>query len=363
MCAISCPKKIIKMRENNSGFYSPYIVDSSECISCGTCLDICSLLKEKPCDIVDSVKKTYAAKSLDAAVLKMSSSGGISFEIGKFGVKNGYKVCACAYDSENDIVKHIICKDESDLRKTFGSKYIPSYTVEAFSDLNKAEKFIVIGTPCQIDSIRRWARKFKCEDNYILIDIFCHGVPSMLMYRKYRKFVEKHIGKIKHISWRNKDYGWHSSCYMRVKGENGEFIDNPINPIRGIYYFAFLTDFILSKSCYKCKYKHCSTSADIRIGDFWGEKYNKDESGVSLVYVFTEKGQALIKSISDNIKISEEKFGDGLINQPSKAPKLPLLYNVILQLYRSPLNVRQINMFLEFYRKLIRLYQIICTKL
>ncbi len=348
VCALSCPKKIIEIKENKDGFYSPVVKKNSECISCGICIDVCSFLKNTPCQTSDPLINVYAARSFDDYILKMSSSGGISFEIGKYGLKNNYKICACTYDTEKNIAKHIICENKSKLEQTFGSKYIPSYTYDAFANLNRTDKFIVIGTPCQIDSLRRWSQKFKCEQNYIFIDLFCHGVPSILMYKKYYECVKKRIGEIKHVYFRNKDYGWHKSCHTKIKGENCEYLDNPFNPIKGIFFSAFLSDFILSKSCYKCKYKHTHSAADIRIGDYWGDKYKDNEEGTNLVYVFTEKGQRTINAIRDNIYISEENFGAGLKNQPSKPPPFPLLYNFILQLYRLPIPIHQINFFSHF---------------
>lgn len=362
VCAISCPKKIIEIRQNVDGFYSAFVNDKSACLSCGICIKVCPALHDKPCELDAFDIKTYSAKSINTDTLKFSSSGGMAFEIGKHLLNSGYKVCACSYDSEKNIVKHVICRDETELRKTSGSKYIQSYTFDGFSNFNKAENYIVIGTPCQIDAVRRWARMFNCEDNFILVDLFCHGVPTMLMYKKYCDFVQKNIGKIRNVLWRNKDYGWHKSSHMRIDGDRGVFLDNPVNPIKGFFFYAFLRDFILAESCYKCKYKHTSSAADIRLGDFWGDKYANDEDGMNLVYVFTKKGEDIINAIRGVARISEEKVGAGLLNQPSKSPSKPLLYRFMLYLYRTSLDVRKINFLFFIYGKFSKLYKIMFKK-
>ena len=57
--------------------------------------------------------------------------------------------------------------------------------------INKKEKYLVTGTPCQIDSFRKYIKKFRVEDNFVLMDFFCHGVPSKLVWDKYITEKEK----------------------------------------------------------------------------------------------------------------------------------------------------------------------------
>lgn len=73
------------------------------------------------------------------------------------------------------ILQHTV----EELIPSIGSKYIQSYTEEAFKKIDRKQKYLVTGTPCQIDSFRRFIRKFRCEDNFILMDFYCHCVPSM----------------------------------------------------------------------------------------------------------------------------------------------------------------------------------------
>lgn len=59
-----------------------------------------------------------------------------------------------------------------ELIPSIGSKYIQSYTVDGFKAIDRKQKYLVTGTPCQIDSFRRYIRKFKKEENFILMDFF-----------------------------------------------------------------------------------------------------------------------------------------------------------------------------------------------
>lgn len=135
--------------------------------------------------------------------------------------KDGYKVCAVRYNAQENRAEHYIATNEDELAASMGSKYIQSYTVDGFKAINRKEKNLVIGTPCQIDSFRRYIKRFKVEDNFVLVDFFCHGVPSKLGWNKYLADIEKTTGKTQNATWRNKIYGWHNSYAVTVEGEKG----------------------------------------------------------------------------------------------------------------------------------------------
>ena len=212
-------------------------------------------------------------------------------------IENGYKVCAVRYNPEFARAEHYIATTVEELIPSIGSKYIQSYTINGFKSINRKEKYLVTGTPCQIDSFRRYIQKFKIEGNFVLMDFFCHGVPSMLLWNKYLKDIGNKTGKIINASWRNKLTGWHDSWAMTIDGESAS-INSRLSKGDSFYYF-FLTNNCLNKSCYKkCKYKYDHSSADIRIGDLWGETYKSNEEGVSAVIAFTEKGQEILHNIN-----------------------------------------------------------------
>lgn len=323
VCATACSQKIIEIKLNSEGFYEPYISDLEKCTDCNICVDVCGYIHDK-LSINNVPLKSYAAWSNDPNIRRKCSSGGISFEIGHYLIEQGYKVCGVRYNIETNRAEHYIATTVEELIQSVGSKYIQSYTVDGFKAINRNEKYLVIGTPCQIDSFRRYIRKFKKEDNFILMDFFCHGVPSMLVWDKYIKLVESKVGKLTYVSWRNKFTGWHDSWAMSIDGENTA---EPINwhdsyktlikERKGFYnsrlsqgdmfYRLFLSDTCLGKACYeKCKYKYEKSAADIRIGDLWGKTYAKDEKGVSGAITFTEKGNEILKQC--NIQTNEHPF-------------------------------------------------------
>lgn len=317
VCATVCAKDAIKIELNQDGLYAP-VLDTSECVNCGLCADICAFLHDD-LSVQNTPKSSYGAWSNNPMVRRRCSSGGVGYELGKHLLNNGYKVCAVRYNAPKQRAEHYIATTGSEFMPSIGSKYIQSYTVDGFKSINRKEKYLVTGTPCQMDSFRRYIRKFKIEDNFVLMDFFCHSVPSMLAWKKYLQIVEKQTGSVTYASWRNKFTGWHDSWAMAIDGDTNSATDcDKVNwhdsyniYVRGkkhfynsrlskgdLFYKLFLGDYCCNPACQKnCKYKYDKSSADIRIGDFWGSTYAKDEDGVSSVIAFTEKGNETLKEL------------------------------------------------------------------
>lgn len=306
VCAAACPKDIISIRLNREGFYIPYIANIDACIDCGICVSVCSFANEGLAVESAEPLHSYAAWSKDPDTRQQCSSGGIGFEIGRTLIADGYKVCGVRYNAEKGIAEHYISSSEEELRQTIGSKYIQSYTADAFKAIDRKGRYLVAGTPCQIDSFRRYIRKFKVEENFILLDFFCHAVPSMNAWRRYAEMAEKRIGRITCASWRNKFSGWHDSWAMSMIGSStsdrasdntaGQGNWNSRLSEGDIFYRLFLGDYCSNPACSRnCRFKYDRSSADIRIGDLWGSTYADNEDGVSAAVAFTETGDAVLR--------------------------------------------------------------------
>lgn len=367
VCATACGRKIIEIDLNADGFYEPHITDPNKCTNCGICTEVCAYLHDD-LSLQNSEIHPYAAWSKDHLVRRKCSSGGAGFEIGKYLLGQGYKICGVRYDANKNRAEHYIATNVEELIPSAGSKYIQSYTVDGFKAINRKEKYLVTGSPCQIDSFRRYIRKFRCEDNFVLLDFFCHGVPSMLVWKKYTEWAEKQVGKITYASWRNKWTGWHDSWAMGIDGEeHGEkinwhdsydmlimekksYIESRLSQ-GDMFYQLFLGDCCLGKQCYDhCKYKYNHSSADIRIGDLWGKTYNDDDDGVSGAVAFTQKGNEVLKQC--NCELVEHSFDVVAEGQMKTCPQRIGAYNTILEtLKNDSKNIQDACHILTTYRK------------
>ncbi len=330
LCSVVCPKKIIDIRLSADGFYEPEIIDLSSCVDCGLCVNVCSYSNEGVESASEMSPRGYAAWSNDWLVRRKSSSGGTCYELAKSALDKGFMFCGVRYNVDKVRAEHYVARDLSEMEGSLGSKYIQSYTVDAFRQIDRKDKCLVVGTPCQIDSFRRYIRKFRCEDNFVLVDFFCHGVPSMLTWRKYVREKEKKTGRLSYVSWRNKFMGkdgaedknnvvnWHYSYNLLLVGErrtvNSLFIDD--DP----FFCMFINDVCLGKACYhNCKFKKTNSAADIRIGDFWGEQFSDNVEGVNSVLSFTEKGDELLHSTNCHLtefpvdSVTERQMSEGAV--------------------------------------------------
>ena len=95
----------------------------------------------------------------------------------------------------------------------------------------------------------------------------------------------------------SKPVNWHDSYNMLIR-EKKTFIQSRWSQGDWIYNM-FLGDYFVGKHCQNhCKYKYDKSSADIRIGDLWGDTYKDDEKGVSALVAFTDKGREVVNSLS-----------------------------------------------------------------
>lgn len=375
VCTATCPKNIISLSLNKDGFYEPHIEDIDRCTNCGLCLDVCAF-NHSELSLAERKIKSWAAWSNDEDVRRKCSSGGFGFELGKQLIEQGYHAVGCRYDIAEQRAEHYIATTVEEFIQSIGSKYIQSYTADAFRLIQrKGQKYLITGTPCQIDSFRRMIRKFRCEDNFVLMDFFCHCVPSMWAWRAYIKMLEPKIGKVTYASWRNKfEYGWHDSWLMGIDGEKtaGQvnwntdlktliakketFIQSRMSQ-GDLFYKFFLNDLCLGPQCEKnCKYKYDQSSADIRIGDLWGETYKNDQKGVSALVAFTDKGREIIEGMQ-NVTLIEHPFeivAEGQMKKNARASRqramvmwllkrrivlTPNIWSVLLWLHQLPYRI------------------------
>lgn len=311
-CKIVCPKNAISISINNDGFYSAN-VDEDNCVNCGLCCEVC-LRNEANAATVLTDGKVVAAQTKDKEVLKQCSSGGIAAEFSSYALNHNYRVAGCIYDYESEKARIIVTDKFEDTLLMRGSKYLQSDCSNAYAEivrdakLNKEQKFLVFGTPCQIYGLCSVIEKYKIRDQFVLVDLFCHGVPSYLVWKKYLASLQKVIGKgqIHKVAFRDKRIGWHNFV-MSIEGANGKYQENSEGDL---FFKAFFDNVFFSKACYDCPVRRKNSKADIRLGDFWGKRYQDNEDGISAVLVLSQKGEEFLGSIQ-NLQI----FGDAPVEE------------------------------------------------
>ncbi len=310
-CAAVCPVDAIKIDLNENGFYRP-IVDTQKCISCERCKKVCYKFDDNV-QMSDKCKAVYACKG-DADILKNVTSGGFAYFLAKKAITEGYRVVGVAYDIERNIAVTEIADTEIEQFK--GSKYIQSYTAEAFKEILKDRrnsKYMVFGLPCHIYALRKAVSLNKADDNFVFVDLFCHGCPSMLLWNKTVQCAKEKLNtdKFAKIEFRSKKKGWHEFC-LNFETKDKRFL---ISDSFGAFYRLFFSNLILNDACEDCLLRSTLAYTDIRLGDFWGWQYDKDIMGVSAVAAVSETGEEWLKKLPENVFIAKHRIEDVIKGQ------------------------------------------------
>ena len=340
-CTAICPKHCLSIVLDENGFYQ-VSCDESVCIHCDLCDKVCPKFAQTPKAEAQCV---LSVVSNNEDTLQTTSSGGLCYELAKAAIEKGKKVCACIYNYDEHRAEHVVISDMDALEETKGSKYFQSYTQDAFSQLFDGDDWVVFGSPCQIAALDVAAKIKKSRHKFLLVDFFCHGTPSMNLWKKY--IAENGGESVQKIDFRSKEFGWHTFS-LRFTHKNGttfsDFQDN-------MFYTFFFNNLCLSNACYSCQFKAMNSAADIRVGDFWGDKYKDDKKGVSCCVVFTDRGQKAIEDIASRCLIRNELSEQVLAQQMTKSPSLPRQRKKVLRALKGKRSLKMINnTTLFFYR-------------
>lgn len=301
-CFAVCPAGAISTEMDAAGFLRAK-ADDEKCIECGMCNVVCPLGKcENGADLFGI--PPLALQSCDGAVLKNSASGGIAHELAEKELICGGKVVGAVYDPTDDRVCHRIITDASDIRLLDGSKYLQSDTGAAFKavvERAKEEHFAVFGTPCQISGLHAAAKKLGVRKNLLLVEIFCHGVPSYRLWEEQLEKMRAKTGavKFKSLTFRDKSMGWHNYRLTVSDGQRKYCGDRETT----LFWQVYFEDVLLNDACYSCTARLSNSLADIRIGDYWGALHQSRTDGVSLVFPITESGQSAIDALIQSGKV------------------------------------------------------------
>lgn len=316
-CYNKCPKNAIEMIEDEKGFKYPK-VNKEKCINCGLCEKACPIINNKK---IQNEPKAYACINKDEEIRMQSTSGGIFTLLATAIINKGGVVFGACFN-EKFGVYHTYSETIEELAKYRSSKYLQSdiglsyRKVKEFLDLDRYVLFT--GTPCQIEGLQTFlGKEYK---KLYLQDIICHGVPSPLVWEKYKEYREsKNSSTLDKMSFRSKEKTSWGSYNVNMKFKNGSEYD--INHNDDVYMKAFLKHLSLRESCTDCKFKKNNRLSDITLADFWGIQNVKPEmndgKGTSLVIVNSKKGQELMKLIEDYIICEEVDFNKAISGNPS----------------------------------------------
>lgn len=345
-CELICPTSAVKIRQSVDGFWNPKI-DTTLCINCCKCDKIC------PVNNVNSIDPIQAMsyKSNNVEVLKNSASGGFGYDLSRSMIEES-PVCSVEYNRETQMPVHRVSYTNDELYNKRNSVYLQSYTVEGFREILDKKSGLIIGSPCQISAIHNILVAEKRRSQFVLVDFFCHGIPSYNVWRKYIQSNKHLFLKKPTVKFRSKKNGW-GNYTLQFDFDKGQLFSDKIRD-KDVFFRIFLENMALNYSCYTCPYHGQVSCADIRMGDFWGEKYIEDSEGVTALLVFTDKGKEIINRLEHCGRISLESFEEVLSGQIKQDLYIPECRIELMKSLQSKKSLQHINSTVIFKYKVFR---------
>ena len=299
-CAAVCPKDAIRLEPDEAGFLTAR-VDESRCVDCGLCLGVCTRFDAEIAGTDLRQAKLYALQSADPATVRRCSSGGLAHELALAALRRGERVLGAVYDLTADRVRHEIVDSEAGIQALDGSKYLQSDSAAAFAEAvaaarrDQSARFTVFGTPCQIAGLAKVCARFGLRDRFLLVEIFCHGVPSGKLWEEQLAKMRKKLGaeRFDSVQFRYKKDDWHSYC-LRAEARGKVWYGTRE---RELFWQVFFENVLLGDACISCRLRKETSLADLRIGDYWGRRFQSRGDGVSAAFACTERGRQALEAL------------------------------------------------------------------
>lgn len=312
-CLDICPREAIHI-EKSLKSYNAHI-DIEKCIACGLCHNVCpsnaSCLAHPP-------QMWCQGWSNDLEIRKNGSSGGVATALSLNFIRNGGYVCSCVFNDGK--FGFVITADEKDLANFSGSKYIKSDAIgiysKVFTLLQRGEKVLFIGLPCQVAGMVNYAKFKRNDKNLYTVDLICHGTPSPM-------FLDMFLSQYGVLAKNCDNIGFRVKDSFQINDNTRTFSSVGVCDR---YMTAFLSALNYTDNCYRCQFAKKERVSDITLGDSWGSNCDSNEwkKGVSLILCQSDKGEELLSQ--SNLHLFDVDLDNAIahnhqLSTPSIAPK------------------------------------------
>lgn len=303
VCAAICPNNAIMLTLNEDGYYIAN-VEPDKCIQCGKCQNVCAKFEKAENNSLKEPKKMFVGTHIIQEKQRACASGGAGEALAEAALENGYDVIGAALDMNKMRVKHIVINKAEDLKIIRGSKYVPSYTLDAFKLIESLPKVVIFALPCQMEALRR---AYGNRDGLIMVDLRCAGPSGYNLLDKYAEYLaKKNSSGMKEFSMRSKEEGWFMGGPKTYFKDGSCYFENKHHDL-----FALIFNQLgaVHQVCWNCDALKNLSAADIRIEDAWHqmEKISKREfvDGISQISTYTTEGEVFLQEAAKYFKIRE----------------------------------------------------------
>ncbi len=290
LCA-GLSKNLFKMIDSNSGpipklIRKPNKNDTSDlkkivlaCPGRGIPYDFLSkkLITKKKSKIIGNYNSLYIASSNSKVVRQKASSGGLVRSLLIELIKSKKVDYVCILDEKKNKILNfdlLITKNIDQILNSSQSIYQTTPLLHRLKELKKNKKYVFVGLPEHIASLRILKIKYPKDFNHIKFLISIYSGTNM--YPGAIEFYLKgngvsNINEIRKINWR---YGeWPGMLRIETKNEK-------ILSLKKFYY-NYLIPFFISKNCLITP-DFTGELSDISVGDAWSPKLESKGYGYSV---------------------------------------------------------------------------------
>lgn len=314
-CYAACPSGCIEFVKNEDGNYRASAIQSY-CIECGNCMDVCPVLNEMDNALSMQRGQFYGMRVKNKQMLNEATVGGIATQLAIEVAEAGGMVLGSAFDISTNEAKGEIIGGKLEVSRIKGAKFIQSDSSKAMRiAINTAKEnpkafFLVFGTPCQIYGMRKTIEKFGLDNQFVLVDFCCGGLPPYTVFEKYLKYIKgKYNKELTGINFNDTSKGANKKHMKLSFGSSDVYIPHR----NDIFMKAYNDKILINSECVDCKLRMAYSAADIRLSEYKGERFKKD--CVSGVLCLTDKGKRLIKALSNTELLGEYDINESLREQ------------------------------------------------
>lgn len=355
LCVSICPQQCVSLKVGLLGHLYP-IVDKEKCVDCNLCKKKCPSNSEQ---FKSYPLQAFAAWSSDEEDYKTSTSGGAASVLSRYIISQGGVVYGCAM-LPNVEVRHIRVDSQQELSLLKGSKYVQSSIVDIIPlvkrDVKDGKKVLFVGTPCQVAAIKNLF--IKQPENLFLVDLICHGVPSL-------KFLKDHVKRNANNMESTRVIFRDSARYVFSIVQREEIVYKRYlkeQRYKDLYINAFFDCFSHRDSCFNCQYACPERISDMTIGDFWKlGKYRpageipKHNEGCSVMLPISAKGIYLIEKVTKDMHLYWREVWEAVKgNDQLQKPKHKNIRIRIFQIVQSIVDFPQMYYLLVIDKIIIR---------